>query len=176
MHATFSRAGALGRPGDRYLSLHRLVQCGGRPAGRAPLVADAGPQHRDVLAASGPRRARAASGRRGHVRHRRIVTSRPNALADSLRWRTLMVARGWARADGPRARRRLVPHAGRGSRPSAVSRALAVLLGGAHGTHQVDETEWRRQHPHHGRAVAQCLGGVRREGCGDHHADLRQRA
>ena len=34
----------------------------------------------------------------GHVRHRRIVTSRPNALSDSLRWRTLMVARGWARA------------------------------------------------------------------------------
>jgi len=34
----------------------------------------------------------------GRVRHRRIVTSRPNALSDSLRWRTLMVARGWARA------------------------------------------------------------------------------
>ena len=34
----------------------------------------------------------------GHVRHRRIVTSRPEALSDSLRWRTLMVARGWARA------------------------------------------------------------------------------
>lgn len=33
----------------------------------------------------------------GHVHHRRIVTSRPNALADSLRWRKLMVARGWAR-------------------------------------------------------------------------------
>jgi hypothetical protein len=34
----------------------------------------------------------------GHVQHRRIVTSRPNALSDSLRWRRLMVARGWARA------------------------------------------------------------------------------
>ena len=34
----------------------------------------------------------------GHVRHRRIVTTRPSALSDSLRWRTLMVARGWARA------------------------------------------------------------------------------
>lgn len=33
----------------------------------------------------------------GHVRHRRIVTSRPSAVSDSLRWRTLMVARGWAR-------------------------------------------------------------------------------
>jgi hypothetical protein len=33
----------------------------------------------------------------GHVRHRRIVTSRPNASSDSLRWRTLMVARGWSR-------------------------------------------------------------------------------
>ena len=34
----------------------------------------------------------------GHLRHRRIVTSRPEALSDSLRWRTLMVGRGWARA------------------------------------------------------------------------------
>jgi hypothetical protein len=34
----------------------------------------------------------------GHLRHRRIVTSRANALSDSLRWRTLMVERGWARA------------------------------------------------------------------------------
>jgi hypothetical protein len=34
----------------------------------------------------------------GHVRHRRVVTSRANALSDSLRWRALMVARGWARA------------------------------------------------------------------------------
>ena len=33
----------------------------------------------------------------GHVRHRRIVTSRPHASSDSLRWRTLMVARGWSR-------------------------------------------------------------------------------
>jgi len=34
----------------------------------------------------------------GHRRHRRAVTSRQQALADSVRWRTLMVARGWARA------------------------------------------------------------------------------
>ena len=34
----------------------------------------------------------------GQVRHRRSVTSRQQSLADSVRWRTLMVARGWARA------------------------------------------------------------------------------
>ena len=34
----------------------------------------------------------------GDVRHRRVVTSVANALSDSLRWRTLMVARGWERA------------------------------------------------------------------------------
>jgi len=34
----------------------------------------------------------------GHLCHRRVVSSRVKALADSVRWRTLMVARGWARA------------------------------------------------------------------------------
>jgi hypothetical protein len=34
----------------------------------------------------------------GHPCHRRVVSTRPKALADSVRWRTLMVARGWARA------------------------------------------------------------------------------
>lgn len=34
----------------------------------------------------------------GHVCHRRTVTTRLNVLSDSVRWRTLMVGRGWARA------------------------------------------------------------------------------
>ena len=34
----------------------------------------------------------------GVVRHRRVLTSRPRAMADSLRWRTLMMGRGWTRA------------------------------------------------------------------------------
>ena len=34
----------------------------------------------------------------GILRHRRVVTTRARALSDSLRWRALMVGRGWARA------------------------------------------------------------------------------